>query len=73
MARGRVRPLRANESCSKWNCQNRFGIYWGRSLRCTIHQQYWIQKDNSSEPVSKPVKVKKEVKAAPVQLSLFGR
>ena len=68
MARGRVRPLRGNERCSKWGCENRYGIYWGRSLRCTIHQEYWVE-TTKSEPVSKPVKVKK--KTAPVQLKLF--
>ena len=71
MGRGRVRPLRSNEFCPKWGCENKYGIYWGRSLRCTIHQEYRIQIE--PKPVSKPVKVKEEVKAAPVQLSLFGR
>lgn len=73
MARGRERDLRANEYCPKWNCENRYGIYWGKSLRCTIHQQYRIQTIRP-EPVSKPAKVKKEeAKAAPVQLKLFSR
>ena len=72
MARGRVRHLRANEYCPKWGCANQYGIYWGKSLRCTIHQEYRIQ--IQPEPVSKPVKVeKKEVRAAPVQLNLFSR
>jgi len=69
MGRGRVRPLRAEERCSKWNCANRRGIYWGKSLRCTIHQEYRIKREEPPEPVSKPVKVEK---VTPVQLKLFG-
>ena len=74
MARKRVRHLRADESCSKWNCVNRSGIYWGRSLRCTIHQEYRvvrIEPPPEPEPVSEPVRVEEQVKAAPGQLNLF--
>ena len=67
MGRRRVRPFRANERCSKWNCANEYGIYWGKSLRCTIHQEYRVE-SSQPEPVSKPVKVE----VTPVQLKLFG-
>ena len=63
---GRRRDLKEEEICSKWGCDNRYGILWGRSLRCTLHQEYRVLR---VEP--EPVEVE-EVEVAPVQLKLFG-